>query len=108
MTDKLGVSHRRACKCIGQTWSTQWRRLRIADDEPALTAAIIELARKYGRYGYRRITALLRADGWHVNEKRVYRIWRREGVRKISNRSRIDCLTNGTNEANKAWTALAQ
>ena len=49
-----------------------------ADDETALTADIIALARQYGRYGYRRITALLRAAGWVVNKKRVARIWRRE------------------------------
>ena len=44
-------------------------------------AAIIRLASQYGRYGYRRITALLRAEGWHVNHKRVERIWRREGLK---------------------------
>jgi transposase InsO family protein len=43
--------------------------------------AIIRLATTYGRYGYRRITALLRADCWRVNLKRVYRIWRREGLK---------------------------
>jgi len=41
----------------------------------------IRLAEQYGRYGYRRITALLNRDGWHVSEKRVYRIWRREGLK---------------------------
>jgi transposase InsO family protein len=46
-----------------------------------LTADIIELARQYGRYGYRRITALLRRAGWAVNKKRVERIWRREGLK---------------------------
>jgi putative transposase len=46
-----------------------------------LTRDIIELATKYGRYGYRRITALLNSDCWHVNHKRVERIWRREGLR---------------------------
>ena len=46
-----------------------------------MTAAIIELAVRYGRYGYKRITALLRADGWRVNHKRVFRIWRREGLK---------------------------
>jgi len=46
-----------------------------------LTAAIIRLASQYGRYGYRRITALLRAEGWQVNHKRVERIWRREGLK---------------------------
>lgn len=44
------------------------------DDEAALTADIIERARQYGRYGYRRITALLRTAGWTVNKKRVERI----------------------------------
>ena len=50
-------------------------------DEDALTTAIIRLASQYGRYGYRRITALLRMEGWHVNHKRVERIWRREGLK---------------------------
>jgi len=50
-------------------------------DEAALTADIIELARQYGRYGYRRITALLRTAGWAVNKKRVERIWRCEGLK---------------------------
>ena len=53
----------------------------MAGDEDALTTRIIDLAMQYGRYGYRRITALLRAEGWHVNHKRVERIWRREGLR---------------------------
>ena len=46
-----------------------------------MTAAIIRLAGAYGRYGYRRITALLRGEGWRVNPKRVERIWRREGLK---------------------------
>ena len=46
-----------------------------------LTADIIALASQYGRYGYRRITALLREAGWAVNVKRVERIWRREGLK---------------------------
>ena len=61
--------------------STQRKRPRGRDDEEALTAAIIRLASQYGRYGYRRITALLRTEGWHVNAKRVQRIWRREGLK---------------------------
>ncbi len=52
-----------------------------AADEQALTGRIIELAREYGRYGYRRVTALLRMEGWLVNRKRVQRIWRREGLK---------------------------
>jgi len=50
-------------------------------DEDALTADIIALASQFGRYGYRRITALLREAGWAVNVKRVERIWRREGLK---------------------------
>ena len=52
----------------------------VRDDEEALRAEIVRLAREYGRYGYRRITALLRRDGWQVNHKRVERIWRQEGL----------------------------
>ena len=40
-----------------------------------LTERIVDLARQYGRYGYRRVTALLRMEGWYVNHKRVQRIW---------------------------------
>ena len=47
-------------------------------DEAKLTSGIIELAKNYGRYGYRRITALLKQKGWQVNHKRVERIWRKE------------------------------
>lgn len=78
---KLGVSERTACRVLGQHRSTQRKVVRTADDEAALTADIVELARRYGRYGYRRITALLRQAGWQVNRKRVERIWRREGLK---------------------------
>ena len=53
----------------------------MRDDEAALTAAIIAFATEYGRYGYRRIAAMLRDAGWVVNIKRVERIWRREGLK---------------------------
>ena len=51
------------------------------EDEDELTQAILQLASKYGRYGYRRITALLRALGWDAGKDRVQRIWRREGLK---------------------------
>ena len=54
---------------------------RSQDRPRALTEAIIALASEYGRYGYRRITALLQHDGWHVGKDRVQRIWRREGLK---------------------------
>ena len=53
----------------------------MRDDEDALTAAVIGLARSFGRYGYQRITGLLQMAGWQVNAKRVQRIWRAEGLK---------------------------
>jgi putative transposase len=51
------------------------------DDEDLLTRTIIDLATEYGRYGYRWVTTLLRQQGWAANDKRVERIWRREGLK---------------------------
>ena len=84
MREQLGderTSERRACEVLGQSRSTQRRNPKIRDDEPILLKRIIELATQYGRYGYRRITALLRREGWNVNHKRVERLWRREGLK---------------------------
>ena len=67
--------------CWGHPRSTQRYKPSPVEDEKALTEEIVELASQFGRYGYRRITALLRHRGWHVNHKRVERIWRREGLR---------------------------
>jgi len=77
----LDVSQRRACLVVGQHRSSQRLVLTERDDEAALTAAIVALASEYGRYGYRRIAAVLRSRGWNVNVKRVWRIWRREGLK---------------------------
>jgi putative transposase len=78
---ELGLSERRVCRVLGQHRSTQRKIPTTPDDEAALTADIIALATQYGRYGYRRITALLREAGWRVNRKRVERIWRQEGLK---------------------------
>ena len=77
----MHVPQRRACRVIGQARSTQRRRLVVRDDETPLTQRIVGLAHRYGRYGYRRVTALLRHEGWRVNHKRVERIWRQEGLK---------------------------
>ena len=79
--DRLGVSERRACRVLGQHRSAQRHIPSERDDEDRLVADMIELARRYGRYGYRRIAALLRDAGWLVNDKRVERLWRREGLK---------------------------
>jgi len=94
----LRVSERRACQVIGHCRGTQRYRPKLVDDEAGLTAAIISYATKYGRYGYGRILALLRGEGWVVNHKRVERIWRQEGLKvpqKQLKRSRL-WLTDGS------------
>jgi transposase InsO family protein len=79
--EKLTVSERRACKVLEQARMTQRYAPRVADEEKRLAARVIELATQYGRYGYRRITAMLRQEEWQVNPKKIERIWRREGLK---------------------------
>lgn len=81
MRDKLGVSERRACRVLKQYRSTQRHAPRGREDEDRLVADMIELAREYGRYGYRRVAILLRDAGWYVNDKRIERLWKREGLK---------------------------
>ena len=66
---------------LGQARSTQRLGSLVSGEESKLVADITDLATQYGRYGYRRITALLNEDGWRVNHKRVERIWRQEGLK---------------------------
>ena len=66
---------------LAQPRSTHRHEPVVRDDEQALTDDIVGLATRFGRYGYRRIAALLRRSGWVVNHKRVERNWRREGLR---------------------------
>lgn len=109
---KLRVSERRACLVLGQPRSTQRRQLVMREDERPLTKAIIDLATEYGRYGYRRITALLRQQGWEVNHKRVERIWRREGLKvpqKQPKRARLwlndgSCIRLRATHAKHVWS----
>jgi putative transposase len=86
------VSERRVCRVIGQPRGTQRYQATVSEDEVGLTAAIINYATRYGRYGYRRILALLWDDGWVVNHKRMERIWKQEGLkvpRKQPKRGRL-------------------
>ena len=77
-----------------------------------LTTAIIDLATEYGRYGYRRVTALLNRQGWHVNHKRVERIWQREGLKVPSRqpkRARLwlndgSCIRLRATHPNHVWS----
>ena len=112
MRDKLGVSERRACRVLGQHRTTQRHVPRGREDEERLVADMIELARQYGRYGYRRIAALLRDAGWQINDKRVEQLWRREGLkvpRKQPKRGRIwlndgSCVRLRPEYRNHVWS----
>ena len=75
------VSERKACAVLGQPRSTQRYRVKKLPGEEPLTVRVCELASEYGRYGYRRVTALLHSEGWTVNHKRIERIWRQEGLK---------------------------
>jgi len=77
----MDVSERRVCRVLGQPRSTQRYKKRVSQDEEILSARMVALASEYGRYGYRRITAMLHQEGWRVNHKRVERLWRREGLK---------------------------
>ena len=100
------------CRALGQHRSTQRQVPRGRDDEEQLTADLIELARQYGRYGYRKIAALLRDAGWIVNDKRVERIWRREGLKvpaKQPKRGRLwlndgSCVRLRPEHRNHVWS----
>jgi putative transposase len=95
---QLDVSERRACAALGQHRSTQRKVPRGRQDAEQLTADVIELARQYGRYGYRKVAALLRQAGWSVSDGRVERIWKREGLKvphKQPKRGRL-WLTDGS------------
>ena len=83
---------------LRQARTTQRDPPQVSDEEERLAARTVELATQYGRYGYRRITALLKREGWKVNHKRVERIWRKEGLKvpqKQPKRGRL-WLTDGS------------
>ena len=75
------ISERHVCRALEQPRSTQRYKLHKRSNEDMLTLRLFELASEYGRYGYRRITALLQQEGWKVNHKRVERLWSREGLK---------------------------
>ena len=106
------MSERRACRLVNQPRGTQRYQLTQREDEDALTRAIAEFASQYGRYGYRRITALLKRDGWQVGKDRVERIWRREGLKvpqRQKPRGRLwfndgSCVRLRPEHANHVWS----
>jgi transposase InsO family protein len=79
--ENLGHSERRICRVLEQPRSTQRHEPLLDVENDRLRDRITDLASRFGRYGYRPITAKLRAEGWCVNHKRVERIWRQEGLK---------------------------
>ena len=92
--------------------STQRYQSKVRQDEPRLLKRIHELVRRHPRYGYRRITALLRDEGWQVNRKRIHRLWRKEGLKvpkKQRKKRRLGSSENGcarrrAEYKNHVWT----
>jgi putative transposase len=107
------VSERRACQALGVPRSTQrYQGRKDTEEERRLIAGIHELVRRYPRYGYRFIWAKLRQQGWRVNRKKVYRLWRREGLkvpRKTVKKRRLghsgnSCVRRRAEHPDHVWT----
>lgn len=81
LQEEFAVSERRACQAIDQPRSSQRYEPKPRDDEGALVKRMLELVRERPRFGYRRIAALLRAEGWRASATRIYRLWRSEGLK---------------------------
>ena len=107
------MSQRRACQALGVSRSTVRYECQADDDEARrLVARMHALVRQCPRYGYRFIWAKLRQEGWHVNRKRIYRLWRREGFkvpRKVRKKRRLghsgnSCVRRRAEHRDHVWT----
>ena len=106
------MSQRRVCRALEQPRSTQRQEPVSCDGEAVIRELIVRLASQYGRYGYRRITAMLRNEGWRVNHKCVERIWRLEGLKvpqKQPKRKRLwlndgSCIRKRPQYRNHVWS----
>jgi putative transposase len=109
---QLDVSERRACRVLGQPRTTQRYGPSPDEEEKRLESRLLELVRAHPRYGYRRMTTLLRQEGWRINRKRVYRLWRRQGLRvpqKARKKRRLghsgnSCLRRRAEHKDHVWT----
>ena len=101
------VSERRACRVVGQNRSAQ-RYVALPDDfEVRLVKAMRQLAETHPRWGYRQIHALLVADGWKVNRKRIERLWRLEGLQVPPARAKTSGRKAGGGDENSIWNLPA-
>ena len=109
---QLGLSERRACRAICQPRSSQRYGAKPRSDELRLIQRMLQLVRRRPRFGYRRIAALLRAEGFRASESRVLRLWRKEGLKvpqKKRKRRRLGVAENGCDRRrathrNHVWT----
>jgi putative transposase len=109
---ELSISERRACRVLNQIRSVQRYEKTKSVDEEQIRSRVIALAQEYGRYGYRRIWAMMRAEGYVVNHKRIERIWREEGLKipqKQPKRSRLwfadgSCIRLKPEYPNHVWS----
>lgn len=107
-----GYSERRICRALGISRNTVRYEAQPRENESALTGAIVRLASQYGRYGYRRVHALLKRQGWSVSHGRVERLWRREGLKvphKQPKRRRLwlndgSCIRLRPERPNHVWS----
>ena len=97
----FAVSQRRACRAVDQPRQTQRYQPKVRDDEAALVEDILKLVREFPRYGYRLICGKLRQLGWRINPKRVYRIWKQEGLRVPVKKRKKRRLGNKNNSAQR-------
>jgi putative transposase len=81
LQQEFSVSERRACRAIGQPRSSQRYESQPREDEPRLVQRMLDLVRERPRFGYRRVAALLRREGFRASESRIFRLWRREGLK---------------------------
>jgi putative transposase len=83
LRERLGVSERRACRVTGQHRSTQ-RKARAPRpiDDAKLRGRLRAIAREHPRWGYKLAARVVRREGWHVNRKRIQRLWREEGLKR--------------------------
>jgi putative transposase len=98
LQQEFAVSQRRACRVLDQPRTSHRYQAEPREDEGPLVERMLELVRQRPRFGYRRIAALLRGEGWQASATRVYRLWRREGLkvpRKKRKRRRLGASANG-------------
>jgi putative transposase len=83
LTERFGVSERRACRVVGQSRSTGRRRRRAPSEEEAkLCRRLRQIAKAHPRWGWKTAHRLLVREGWSLNKKRTQRLWRTEGLRR--------------------------